>query len=98
MFGYNKKYFEGQICHIENDIAYIKVIGENGEESFLEDLPKEDLVSAKILFTEGNVFSITLKRFCGWEKIIFKLIKRPKITQEELDELEKYYNDKYGDV
>ena len=98
MFGYSKKYFEGQICHIENDIAWIHVVDEDGEESDMEEMPREDLESAKILFKEGNIFSFTLKLFYGWEKITFKPIKGPVITQKELDECEKYYNDKYGDV
>lgn len=97
MFSYSKEYFEGLIEHIENDIAHVRVIGNNEELSFME-IPKNDLIPAKINFKAGILFSFVLKQFCGWEKIIFSPIKRKSITQEQMNTLTRKYKEKYGDV
>ena len=62
------------------------------------EISKNDIVSAKISFKEGVLFSCVFKQFCGWEKMSFAPIKRPKITQKEQDELSKKYEEKYGEV
>ncbi len=97
MFGYSREYFEGLIEHIEKDIAHVRVIGNNEELSFME-IPKSDLISEKINFKAGILFSFVLKQFCGWEKIIFSPIKKKNMTQEQMNILTKKYEEKYGDV
>ena len=97
MFGYRKEYFEGLIECIENDIAYVEAIGNDDETSFME-IPKDDLINSKISFKAGVIFSFVLKQFCGWEKMIFKPIKRKKIKQKDMDSSHMKYKKKYGDI
>ena len=89
--------FEGLIDEVEDGIAFVTLIDNKGDDSYIE-VPCEDLQENKIECNPGNLFSFVFKKRNNWEAVELKPIKRPVITQEELDDLDKYYGDKYGDV
>ncbi len=97
MFGYNKKQFECFIDYIENNIASITLIDEDGEKSSME-IPKDIFISSKINFKVGTIFSFTFRKFYGIEKVTFKPIKKKMITTKERNKIIKKYDDKYGDL
>jgi len=83
--------------YIEKDMASVDVIDKDGEKSFME-IPKDDFEKFKIEFKPGIIFSFILKQFLGWEKLVFKPVKRTPISRDEWDKTLKYYEEKYGDV
>lgn len=97
MFGYNKESFECLIRNIENDVAFVDMIDEEDETSYIE-IPKEDFDKFKIEFKAGNMFYLILKYFMGWEKCTMTPIKRKLISKEESGKLTKYYEKKYRSV
>ena len=98
MFGYSKKTFGCFIGYIVNDIAFVEVVDIKINKSFME-IPKDDLVSSKIVFKPGTIFEFTFEKFLGWEKVTFKPSKCGLgMTKEERDGILKKYEDKYGDL
>lgn len=89
--------FEGLITKIENNIAFITLADDSGNESFME-ISIEDLKKDSIDSRIGVIFYFILKQKGDWEKVELAQIKRTKLTTKEFDSLYKYYEDEYRGV
>jgi hypothetical protein len=89
--------FEGFITKIEDNLAFVTLVDDAGEKSYME-IPIEDIQRDKIECKLGIIFSFLLRRRGNWEKVEFSPIQRPSMTKAKIDELINYYKEKYGDV
>lgn len=89
--------FEGLITDIEDNVAFVTLVGESESESYME-IPCGDLQKYEIECKEGIIFSLLLKHRGDWEKVEFARTERPPMMKSEFDDLLKYYEEKYGDV
>ena len=97
MFGYSKETYGCFITYIEKDTAYVKIIDEDGEISYMDILLK-DLLPSGIQPKVGTIFQFIHTTFLNWEKVVFKKVPKKIITNEEIQESLKKYQEKYGDV
>lgn len=89
--------FECFITEIDDDVAYVTLVDDVGEKSYME-IPIEDLKKNKIEHKPGTIFSFLFKRRGEWEAVELSPIKRSPMTRSEIDDLLNYYKEKYGDV
>lgn len=97
MFGYSYDKFGCFITGIEDDIASITLCDKNGEKSYM-DIPIDDLEANGVVCETGKIFRLTVTMLLGWQKISFIPLPKIPIFKEEVEELRKYYEEKYGDV
>lgn len=89
--------FEGFITEIDDDVAFVTLVDDVGEKSYME-IPLGDLKKSKIEHKPGTIFSFLFKRRGEWEAVELSPIKRSPMTRSELENLLDYYKEKYGDV
>lgn len=89
--------FECFITEIDDDVAYVTLIDDVGEKSYME-IPLEDLKKNKIEHEPGTIFSFLFKRRGEWESVELSPIKRSQMTRSEIEDILNYYKEKYGDV
>lgn len=89
--------FEGLITRVQNNIAFVTLADNDGNESFAE-VPVEDLEKSGIEVGGGVIFSFILRQRGDWEKVELAPIKPTIMTDAEFDKLFEYYKDEYGDV
>ena len=94
---YSKSKFDAYIFKVEDDIAYVQVVDDDGEKSYME-IPSEVLEGDNIKFKTGVIFHITHKRLGKWEKIEMFPSKKAVVTQREVDKILEGYREKYKDV
>lgn len=97
MLGYHREKYGCFIRNIEKDIAYVDIIDENGETSFM-DISLKDLLSSRIQPKVGTIFQFIHTTFLNWEKIVFKKVPKKIATNKEIQKMLKDYEEKYGDV
>ena len=98
MLGYKKRYFNSFITKVENNIAYVTAIDNIDFEKSYMDIPIKDLKNRDIECKAGIIFSMTLKKWLLWEKIIFTpSMKRKPLSKEEINKAMSLY-DKYKDL
>ena len=98
MFGYSKKQFNSFITSVEDSVAFVTVIDEDLEKSYME-IPVEDLKNSNIECKAGIIFSFTFRKWLMWEKVIFipSSIKRKPLSEEEINHTMNLY-EKYKDL
>ena len=89
--------FECFITEIDDDVAYVTLVDDVGEKSYME-IPVEDLKKNKIEHKPGAIFSFLFKRRGEWEAVELSPIERSPMKRSEIDDLINYYKEKYGDV
>ncbi len=94
---YSKLEFDAYIFKVEEDIAYVQAVDDDGEKSYLE-IPIEDLEDNNIECKAGVIFHIIHKTLGKWEKIEFVPSKKVVVTQREVDKMIEGFREKYKDV
>jgi len=98
MFGFKKENFGCFITEIEDDIAYITLC--NDDKKFYMGILLKDLKNRKIECKVGTIFTAVYKElsWLKWSVFIFSPSERPSYTKEEIEAVQKYYEDRYGEI
>ena len=98
MFGYHKEKFGCFITNIEDNIVYADLCNDN--KRFNMGILLEDLEKRKIKCKVGTIFTAIYKSsiWSHWAIFIFNPSKKLSYTKREIEEVRKYYEEKYGDV